>query len=65
MKNLVFKSKEFGQIRTCTMKGETYFVGKDVADALGYLNTRKAIRDHVDDGDKLEEESLPQVKIEI
>ena len=55
MKNLVFKSKEFGQIRTCTVKGETYFVGKDVADALGYLNTRKAIRDHVDDEDKLEE----------
>ena len=55
MKNLVFRSKEFGQIRTCTVKGETYFVGKDVADALGYLNTRKAIRDHVDDEDKLEE----------
>ena len=35
--------------------GETYFVGKDVAEALGYTNTQKAIRDHVDDDDKLTE----------
>ena len=33
-------------------KGETFFVGKDVAEALGYANTLKAIRDHVDDEDK-------------
>ena len=52
MKNLVFKSKEFGQIRTCTVKGETYFVGKDVASALGYKNASKAMADHVDDEDK-------------
>ena len=52
MKNLVFRSKEFGQIRTCTVKGETYFVGKDVASALGYINDSKAIRDHVDEEDK-------------
>ena len=55
MKNLVFKSKEFGQIRTCTVKGETYFVGKDVASALGYTNPQKAIRDHIDEEDKLGE----------
>ena len=52
MKNLVFRSKEFGQIRTCTVKGETYFVGKDVASALGYKNASKAMADHVDDEDK-------------
>lgn len=34
-------------------KGETFFVGKDVAKALGYSNTRKALQDHVDDEDKL------------
>ena len=46
----------FGQIRTMTNdRGETFFVGKDVADALGYSNTTKAIRDHVDSEDKLEE----------
>ena len=53
MKNLVFRSKEFGQIRTCTVKGETYFVGKDVASALGYKNTTDALMRHVDEEDKL------------
>lgn len=37
------------------IKGEPYFVGKDVADILGYQNARKAIRDHIDDEDKLTE----------
>ena len=52
MKNQIFKSKEFGQIRTCMVGGETYFVGKDVASALGYKNAPKAMADHVDDEDK-------------
>ena len=55
MKNQIFKSEEFGQIRTCMVDGETYFVGKDVASALGYTNPQKAIRDHVDEEDKLGE----------
>ena len=38
--------------------GETYFVGKDVAEALGYTNTQKAIRDHVDDDDKTVNDSF-------
>ena len=46
----------FGNIRTMNNeKGETFFVGKDVAEALGYSNTTKAIRDHVDFEDTLEE----------
>ena len=53
MKNqIIFKNEEFGQIRTCVVDGETYFVGKDVASALGYANDSKAIRDHVDEEDK-------------
>ena len=53
MKNLtIFENKEFGQIRTCMVNGETYFVGKDVASALGYKNASKAMADHVDDEDK-------------
>ena len=52
MKNQIFKNEEFGQIRTCTMNGETYFVGKDVALALGYKNTMDALMRHVDDEDK-------------
>ena len=52
MKNQIFKNAEFGQIRTCMVNGETYFVGKDVASALGYKNASKAMADHVDDEDK-------------
>ena len=43
----------FGEIRTMTNeKGETFFVGKDVAIALGYKNTSKAVQQHVDEEDK-------------
>lgn len=52
MKNLVFRNKEFGQIRTCVVEGETYFVGKDVASALGYKNSMDALMRHVDEEDK-------------
>ena len=41
MKNQIFKSTEFGQIRTCNINGATYFVGKDVADALGIRMHRR------------------------
>lgn len=39
-------------MRTLTINGEPYFVGKDVAEALGYTNTKKALGDHVDEEDK-------------
>lgn len=42
----VFNSKEFGDIRTTEIDGKPYFVGTDVAKALGYSNPRKAILDH-------------------
>ena len=52
----IFKNEMFGEVRTFTNeKGETFFLGKDVAVALGYTNTQKAIRDHVDEDDKLTE----------
>lgn len=51
----VFKNPEFGSVRTLVIEGEPWFVGKDVAERLGYSNTRKAIRDHVDEEDKLTE----------
>lgn len=52
MNNLqIFNSAEFGEIRTVTIDGEPWFVGKDVAEILGYERTTKAIRDHVDDED--------------
>ena len=56
MNNLqIFDSPDFGQIRTIQQNGEPWFIGKDVAEILGYSNTPKAIRDHVDDEDKLTE----------
>lgn len=51
----IFKNEQFGEVRVVEQNGEPWFVGKDVADILGYTNTPKAIRDHVDDEDKLTE----------
>lgn len=55
MNNLeIFKSAEFGEIRTVNIDGEPWFVGKDVAEILGYSNPRKAVIDHVDEEDKMD-----------
>jgi prophage antirepressor-like protein len=48
----VFKNSEFGEIRTIVKNGEPWFIGKDVAEILGYSNTRKALGDHIDEDDK-------------
>ena len=48
----IFSNSEFGEIRTITKDNETYFVGKDVAKALGFTNPRDAIATHVFDEDK-------------
>ena len=48
----VFKNDEFGSIRTMTVNGEPMFVGKDVAEALGYKNANDALSKHVDVDDK-------------
>lgn len=53
MNNLqIFNSQEFGNVRTVTIDGEPWFVGKDVAEALGFTNPRDAISTHVFDEDK-------------
>ena len=49
----IFENKEFGKIRTVEINNEPYFVGKDVAEILGYSDVSKAIKMHVDDDDKL------------
>lgn len=54
----IFNNPEFGAIRTMETGGEPWFVGKDVANVLGYQNSSKAISDHVDEEDKLNNESL-------
>lgn len=48
----VFENEQFGEIRTVTIDGQPWFVGKDVANALGYNKSRNAIAQHVDDEDK-------------
>lgn len=50
----IFENKEFGEIRTIIENGEPWFVGKDVAEILGYSNPRKAVIDHVDEEDKMD-----------
>ena len=50
----IFTSDIFGEIRTCQVNNQIMFVGKDVATALGYSNTRDALSKHVDAEDKLE-----------
>lgn len=56
---------EFGNLRTLTIDGEPWFVGKDVAEALGYSNTKKAILDHVDADDKTLIQRSQNVTFEI
>lgn len=53
MNNLqIFKSPDFGQVRTIQQNGEPWFIGKDVAEILGYKKPENAIAVHVDDEDK-------------
>lgn len=54
----VFNNAEFGSVRSLMVNGEPYFVGKDVAEILGYSNPQKALRDHVDEEDRTVNESF-------
>lgn len=48
----IFENPEFGKVRTVVINNEPWFVGKDVADILGYVNSRDALTRHVDIDDK-------------
>lgn len=48
----VFQNEAFGQVRVITKDGEPWFVGKEIAEKLGYSNSRKALADHVKDNHK-------------
>ena len=54
----VFENTEFGKVRTVVINDEPWFVGKDVTTALRYANASKALADHVDNEDKLNNDSL-------
>ena len=54
----IFENTEFGKVRATEINGEAWLVGKDVAEILGYTNPSKALNDHVDNEDKLNNDSL-------
>ena len=55
---MVFNNAEFGNVRTIEINGEPWFVGKDVAESLGYTNPTKAMQDHIDKEDLSFNETL-------
>lgn len=61
----IFKNKEFGEVRTVTIDDEPWFVGKDVATALGYKDTSDALKKHVSEDDKriLKPGEMPTLKM--
>ena len=68
MNNLtVFKNQDFGEVRTVTINDEPYFVGKDVAEILGYQNGSRDINRHIDDEDRImiDNETQSQIGIEL
>lgn len=60
----IFKNEEFGEVRTVTINNEPWFVGKDIATALGYKNTKDALATHVEDCDKImgSQNATPSIK---
>lgn len=54
----IFKNEQFGEVRTVLIDNEPWFVGKDVATILGYSNPQKALRDHVEEEDKMGEQNV-------
>ena len=54
----IFSNPEFGQVRTVEIDGQPWLVGKDVAEALGYKNTKDALERHVDDEDKRQNDGV-------
>ena len=54
----IFENPAFGKIRSITRNGEPWFVAKDVTEILGHTNTSKAVADHVDNEDKLNNKTL-------
>ena len=53
----IFTNPAFGEVRTLTIDSKPYFVGKDVAEILGYQNGSRDINRHIDDEDKLNDKT--------
>lgn len=61
----IFKNQEFGTVRTVELDGTVWFVGKDVAEILGYTNPSEALTDHVDEEDKLNSKTLSSFNLDL
>lgn len=61
----IFKNEKFGDMRTTILNSEPWFVGKDVANALGYSNPNEAISDHVEMEDKLNSKTLSSYELDL
>ena len=61
----IFKNDEFGEIRTAEISGEPWFVGKDVAEILGYTDLVHAVLDHVDEEDRVNSKTQGQINLEL
>lgn len=61
----IFSNEQFGSVRVIEQNGEPWFVGKDVADILGYTNQNEAIHDHVDEEDKLNSKTLSSFELNL
>lgn len=61
----IFNSEKFGEIRTIEIDNEIWFVGKDVAEALGYADTAHAILDHVQEDDRINSKTHGQNALEL
>lgn len=61
----IFENAEFGKIRTVELDGQPFFVGKDVAEILGYQNQNRDIVRHVDEEDRVMSETQYQNGIEL
>lgn len=48
----IFQNEQFGEVRTLIIDNEPWFVGKGIAEVLGYLNSSDALKSHVDEEDK-------------
>ena len=56
----IFNNPKFGSVRTLEIDGEPWFVGKDIAEALGYTDINHTITDHVDDTDRINSKTQGQ-----
>lgn len=61
----IFKKEEFGEIRTLDIDGDPWFVGKDVAQILGYTDLAHAILDHVDEDDRVNSKTQGQIDLKL